>query len=158
MITGMGAREQPLILFISTAGANTAGPCYALQLEAQRMLDGTIADEELPALIYGLDPEDDWTDPELLPKANPNHGVSVLLARHRDAMSSAHDGCPVLQWMIGNVVALEDAKGNVYPRRERPENKIDGVVALIMALARALAAQPEPLALDNAAIAAFFGS
>ena len=45
-----------------------------------------------------------------------------------------HNGNPVLAWMIGNVVGHYDAKENVYPRKERPENKIDGAVALIMAL------------------------
>jgi phage terminase large subunit-like protein len=50
----------------------------------------------------------------------------------------AHDGDPVLTWMASNVVAHLDAKDNIYPRKERPENKIDGIVALIMALARAL--------------------
>lgn len=49
-----------------------------------------------------------------------------------------HDGSPVLTWMISNVVAHLDAKENIYPRKEFPENKIDGVVALIMALGRAL--------------------
>ena len=48
-----------------------------------------------------------------------------------------HDGDPVLTWMVSNVVAHLDAKDNIYPRKERPENKIDGVVALIMALNRA---------------------
>jgi phage terminase large subunit-like protein len=50
-----------------------------------------------------------------------------------------HNGDPVLTWMMSNVVAHMDAKDNIYPRKERPENKIDGVVALIMALGRALA-------------------
>lgn len=45
-----------------------------------------------------------------------------------------HDGNPVLRWMMGNVVAKLDAKDNIFPRKERYENKIDGVVALIMAL------------------------
>ncbi|HWX48137.1 MAG TPA: terminase TerL endonuclease subunit [Roseomonas sp.] len=49
-----------------------------------------------------------------------------------------HDGCPVLAWMISNVVCHTDAKDNIFPRKERPENKIDGVVALIMALARCM--------------------
>ena len=49
-----------------------------------------------------------------------------------------HDGDPVLGWMTSNVVAHLDAKDNIYPRKERPENKIDGVVALIMALSRAI--------------------
>ena len=50
----------------------------------------------------------------------------------------AHDGCPVLGWMASNVVAHLDAKDNIYPRKERPENKIDGIVALIMAISRAI--------------------
>ena len=54
-----------------------------------------------------------------------------------------HDGDPVLSWMISNVVAHLDAKDNIYPRKERPENKIDGVVALIMALARAMVRAPQ---------------
>jgi phage terminase large subunit-like protein len=49
-----------------------------------------------------------------------------------------HDGNPVLRWMMSNVVAHRDAKDNIYPRKERAENKIDGVVAALMALNRAL--------------------
>ncbi len=45
-----------------------------------------------------------------------------------------HDGDPILAWMVSNVVCHMDNKENIYPRKERPENKIDGVVALIMAL------------------------
>lgn len=49
-----------------------------------------------------------------------------------------HDGDPVLAWNISNVVGKLDNKDNVYPRKERPENKIDGAVALMMALGAAL--------------------
>ena len=52
-----------------------------------------------------------------------------------------HDGDPVLTWMISNVVAKPDLiKDNVYPRKEKPEKKIDGAVAMIMALGRVLVA------------------
>ncbi len=54
-----------------------------------------------------------------------------------------HDGNPVLEWCVGNVVGRYDARGNVYPRKARAENKIDGAVALIMALARSMAKPPE---------------
>jgi phage terminase large subunit-like protein len=40
--------------------------------------------------------------------------------------------------MVSNVVAKIDAKDNIYPNKERPENKIDGVVATIMALSRGI--------------------
>jgi len=43
---------------------------------------------------------------------------------------------PVLTWMVSNVVCHLDAKDNIYPRKEKPENKIDGVVALLTALNR----------------------
>lgn len=56
-----------------------------------------------------------------------------------------HNGDPVLTWMMSNVVAHLDAKDNIYPRKEFPANKIDGVVALIMALARAMAAEAPSL-------------
>ncbi|MCP3675978.1 MAG: terminase large subunit, partial [Gammaproteobacteria bacterium] len=49
-----------------------------------------------------------------------------------------HDGNPVLTWMVSNTVCHVDAKENIYPRKEFPENKIDGVVASIMAIGRAM--------------------
>lgn len=42
---------------------------------------------------------------------------------------------PAMTWMVGNVVAKLDAKDNIFPRKERYENKIDGPVAMIYALA-----------------------
>ena len=54
-----------------------------------------------------------------------------------------HDGGPVMNWMVSNVVAHTDAKDNIYPRKEFPENKIDGVVALIMAINRAQSAETD---------------
>lgn len=45
-----------------------------------------------------------------------------------------HQACPVLEWMMSNVVCHRDHKDNIYPNKEKPENKIDGVVALISAL------------------------
>ena len=51
----------------------------------------------------------------------------------------AHGDCPILTWMASNVLAKLDVKDNIYPNKERPENKIDGIVALIMSLSRAIA-------------------
>jgi phage terminase large subunit-like protein len=55
-----------------------------------------------------------------------------------------HDSNPVLAWELSNVVGHTDRKDNVYPIKERPENKIDGVIALIMALARAMTGSENP--------------
>lgn len=93
MITGMGAREQPLLLGITTAGSNIAGPCFAIQKELETVLQGTVENEELFGIIYSIDdPEKEWMTDEGIEKANPNVGVSVgweyLRARVADAMRS----------------------------------------------------------------------
>lgn len=42
-----------------------------------------------------------------------------------------HNGDPILDWALGNVTAKTDVKGNVYPRKDHPDKKIDPAVALI---------------------------
>lgn len=77
METGMGAREHPLLLKITTAGNNIAAPCFDAESEGRKLLDKVFFDERAFILIYGIDEGDDWTDPAVLEKANPNIGVSV---------------------------------------------------------------------------------
>lgn len=77
MQTGMGARKQPLMFVITTAGTNIAGPCYDKRQEVVEMLEGLVPNEELFGWIWTVDEGDDWTDPKVLAKANPNFGVSV---------------------------------------------------------------------------------
>ncbi|MEI6225517.1 MAG: terminase TerL endonuclease subunit, partial [Deltaproteobacteria bacterium] len=48
----------------------------------------------------------------------------------------------VVRFCVGNVVSKQDPRGNDYPRKERPEAKIDAVTALLLALGRALVAPP----------------
>lgn len=93
MLTGMGARQQPLQFVITTAGGDVSGPCYALQSDVQKVLEGTIQDEELFGIVYTIDEDDDWTSDEALRKANPNYGISVdgefLRARQQEALRSS---------------------------------------------------------------------
>lgn len=49
-----------------------------------------------------------------------------------------HGGNPVLKWMAGNVVMRQDPAGNIKPDKEKSVEKIDGIVASIMALDRAI--------------------
>ncbi len=51
----------------------------------------------------------------------------------------AHGGNPVLRWMASNVMVKMDPAGNMKPDKEKSREKIDGIVALIMALGRAIA-------------------
>lgn len=92
MITGMGAREQPLALVITTAGTNIAGPCYDKHDEVTKVLDDVFENDHLFGVIFGIDETDDWADPKTLVKANPNYGVSIdpefLQSQQRAAMAS----------------------------------------------------------------------
>ena len=50
----------------------------------------------------------------------------------------AHGGNPVLRWMMDNIFIRTDPAGNIKPDKEKSTEKIDGAVALIMALDRAI--------------------
>ena len=50
----------------------------------------------------------------------------------------AHGGHPVLRWMMDNVFIRKDPAGNIKPDKEKSTEKIDGAVAMIMALDRAI--------------------
>ena len=49
-----------------------------------------------------------------------------------------HDANPVMRWCVSNAVADVDGNGNVKPSKKRSHDRIDGVSALVTALARAL--------------------
>ena len=49
----------------------------------------------------------------------------------------AHGGHPVLSWMVDNIIKTDPA-GNIKPDKAKSTEKIDGVVAMIMALDRAI--------------------
>lgn len=104
MLTGMGARRQPLMWAITTAGYNIEGPCYDKRREA-----------------------------------------AIESGRFH------HDGNPIMTWCIGNVVG-KTIPGNddvVKPVKEQAENKIDGAVALIMAVGRAMLYEKEDTLSDH---------
>jgi phage terminase large subunit-like protein len=95
MKTGMGARSQPLMLVITTAGDDISGPCYAHQEDLQQILEGVIENEQRFGVIFTIDVDadgklEDWTTEEALIKANPNFGISIdaefLLSQQRDAI------------------------------------------------------------------------
>ena len=60
-----------------------------------------------------------------------------------------HDGNPVLEWCLGNFVGKADRRGNLYPTKQRPEQKIDAAVAVMMALGRAMVEDEEAKGLEG---------
>ena len=55
-----------------------------------------------------------------------------------------HGDNPVLRWMASNVAARQDPAGNVKPDKASSSEKIDGIVAGIMALGRAMVGSEQP--------------
>lgn len=75
--TGCNKTLNSLLLTISTAGVvSQANPCYQLQEDAQKVLEGVIDNDRLFAAIYCADDTVGWSSLEALRMANPNLGIS----------------------------------------------------------------------------------
>jgi phage terminase large subunit-like protein len=80
--TATGARRQPMVLGITTAGSDPDSFCGQMHEYAEKLLteydnpDG-VKNDSFFALISAAEKDDDWTDPAVWRKANPNYGVSV---------------------------------------------------------------------------------
>lgn len=89
MRTGSGARPQPLICTITTAGSDRS-PIWIEEVNyVKAVLDGTVQDEALFGFIASIDEEDDPLDESCWIKANPNLGVSVDLDYLREQSKEA---------------------------------------------------------------------
>lgn len=74
--TATGAREQPLLLAITTAGFNKQGVGYEQREYVTKILNGVADDDTYFGIIYTLDEDDDPFDQDNWIKANPNLGRS----------------------------------------------------------------------------------
>ena len=72
-----GAREQPVVIMITTAGFDLHGVCYRERQTVIDILADKVGHDRYFGIIYTIDDGDDWTSPDTWRKANPNYGVSV---------------------------------------------------------------------------------
>jgi phage terminase large subunit-like protein len=84
MQSAMGARKNPLLWAITTAGFNTAGVCYELRSYVQRILEGVLEADHVFGIIFNLDEGDDPYDEKNWPKANPMLGVTPTWNKMRE--------------------------------------------------------------------------
>lgn len=86
---GEGARDQPANVLITTAGIYGVGFGWEMHEKAQRILAGEEVDPAFLAVVYGAAEADDWSDPEVWRRVNPNYGISVkpdyLARKYREA-------------------------------------------------------------------------
>jgi phage terminase large subunit-like protein len=77
--SGMVARANPLRIYITTASFTKETKFYEDMDLYRSMLYGEATDNpRWFGLLYGLDPQDDWKNPDTWSKANPMHGISVF--------------------------------------------------------------------------------
>lgn len=72
-----GARAQPILFAITTAGTNTEGICYDVRNYSLSVVNNNVDDDTFFAAIWTIDETDDWRDPTTWIKANPGYGISV---------------------------------------------------------------------------------
>ena len=90
MTKGSGdARKQPLYFLITTAGDDQNSICWEVHQKALDIMEGRKHDDTFYPVIYGADPDDDWTDEKVWAKANPSLGITVNIDKVRAACESA---------------------------------------------------------------------
>jgi phage terminase large subunit-like protein len=99
--SGTGARRQPMIDIITTAGYNQQGPCFKLERVIKEILEGKKQDDSQFGMIFALDEEDTkdpeegqrpaWENPALWVKANPNLGISPKIPFMMDRLKKAQN-------------------------------------------------------------------
>lgn len=77
--TGAGKRDQALVNIITTAGFNKQSACYKQRKVVLDILEDKINNDYLFGIIWTLDDEKKWKDPNEWKKANPNLGNSPKL-------------------------------------------------------------------------------
>ena len=77
LTTSVGARVQPLIMAITTAGYDRQSVCYEQHDYAERVAKGVVDDPSFFAFIAAADADADWRKPSVWKQANPSLGVTI---------------------------------------------------------------------------------
>jgi phage terminase large subunit-like protein len=89
LATAVGARRQPLMLAITTAGYDRHSVFYQQHDYSIKVLRGIVEDDTWFAWITCLDETDDWEDESNWPKSNPNLGTTIRIDELRAAAAKA---------------------------------------------------------------------
>ena len=89
LTTSVGARRQPLIISLTTAGHDRASICYEMHEYSEGVLNGSIEDDSFLPVLYKAETDMDWTDPKTWKKANPGYGSICNEAYFMDAVKKA---------------------------------------------------------------------
>ncbi|PEK00299.1 terminase large subunit [Bacillus toyonensis] len=119
LVSGSGARPNPLMMIITTAGFNLSHPCYRVEYQyVSKILDPNIdiENEEYFVMVNELDKEDEITNPEVWEKANPilcsyEEGSSFLKGELQSALDVPEK---MRNYLTKNMNRWVDMKENGY--------------------------------------------
>lgn len=87
--TGMGARKEPLLFQISTAGMDTSYPYFSHLEYLRQVITGILQKDNHFILLYEPDKDDPWDSEDTWAKVNPNYGVSLSCKYMRESCQEA---------------------------------------------------------------------
>lgn len=113
METATGARRQPIVFWITTAGNDPVTPCGDQHDYACKVLDRVLVDDTLLAFIAHAEPDDDPFAEKTWRKANPNYGISVNPADLRALAAKA-------KHMTGALAVFKQKRLNLWVNASAP--------------------------------------
>lgn len=75
--TSQGSRRNPLFIMMTTSDFDRPSVCNQKHDYAKKVISGIIEDHRFLPCIYEASKDDDWRDPKIWRKANPNFGISI---------------------------------------------------------------------------------
>lgn len=117
LVSGMGARRNPLGFIITTAGDSKGGtsPCYRLYEYGKQVLDGTLQNENMFFYIAEMDGPEQIHDPNNWIMSNPNLDVTVNQDSLMQAYTRAVDGGEMDNFMIKHMNMWIQRKDSYFP-------------------------------------------
>lgn len=89
LTTAQGAREQPLIAAITTAGWNRNSIAYEQREYTRQISEGALNDPSFLGVVYSVEEDADWSDPEVWRRASPSLGETISEAYYEEKCKEA---------------------------------------------------------------------
>ena len=138
LLTSMGARKEPLMLGITTAGAGHQKDHISRELYdySKKLIDGSIEDDSFLGVVYEADEGDDIFSEEVWKKANPGYGSIVtkeymeqqaIKAKNEPSFENTWRRLHLNQWVVNEAKWISDEKW-MMGEREVDRNYLRGKV------------------------------
>jgi phage terminase large subunit-like protein len=91
LTSAQGARAQPLIFAITTAGWDQRGVAFEQHELTRQIAEGNAEDPTFLGVVYGADMDADWLDESVWKRANPSLGETVQIDYYREQARRARN-------------------------------------------------------------------